>query len=238
MSETSLRRRWLGRGLIAAGAFALPLTASISYAVAQVPPAPPAPPAPEAAPLPPEAPDAHDGDERHVRTMVIRREGADGEPVVRQFTMGHPQPPQAPQPPQLNRQGEWNSEEFQAEMERFQAEMEQFRAEWTEEHGEDWAQWAQQHQAQALAMAEQARRMAPEVVHDCDGNDSPVRSSRTENGRTRIVICERRVNRMARSSLRNARESIARNPEISDEVRREILEDLDVEIERIERDDD
>ena len=51
------------------------------------------------------------------------------------------------------------------------------------------------------------------------------------------MICDKRMNRFARSSLRNARESIAHNPEISEEVRREVLRDLDEEIARIERED-
>jgi len=244
MSEMSPRRRWFGRTLFTAGALALPLTASISYAVAQVPPAPPIasidPDAPEA----PEAPEARDGDERHVRTIVIRRDGEDGEPIVRRFVMRHPPgAPGAAPTPQFNFHGEdFDSEEFQRGMEEFQREMEQFRAEWTEKHGEEWAQWAEQHRGQALAMAEQARRMAPEVVHDCNQGDNPVRTSRSDDGRQRIVICNVQINRMAntmaRSSLRSARNAIAQNREMSDEVRREVLEDLDEEIERIERKDD
>lgn len=249
MSEMSPRRRLFGRTLFAAGAFALPLTASISYAVAQVPPAPPAPPiaavdpnAPEA-PQAPEAPEAHDGDQRHVRTIVIHRDGEDGEPIVRQFSWhGAPGAPGAaptPPMPEFRFHGEdFDSEEFQRGMEQFQREMEQFRAEWTEEHSEEWAQWAEQHRGQALALADQARRMAPEVVHDCAEGDNPVRSTRTEDGRQRVIICNVQINRMARSSLRNARNAIAQNREISAEVRNEILEDLDEEIERIEREHD
>lgn len=52
MSDISARRRWAGRSLLLAGALALPLTASISYAET----------APDA-PLPPSAPDAPGGAE-------------------------------------------------------------------------------------------------------------------------------------------------------------------------------
>jgi hypothetical protein len=43
---------------------------------------------------------------------------------------------------------------------------------------------------------------------------------------------------MSPASLRQARTAIATNRAIDDEVRREILEDLDEEIERIERGED
>ena len=245
MSETSRRRRWFGRILVAASALALPLTASISYAAANAQPAPPAPPAPPSAelppappapPAPPEAPEVRNGE---VRTMVLRRHGGGGETVV----LRHPQGAQ--NWPQFNWQGDPNSEEFQASMEEFQREMEKFGEEWAEQHAEDWAkygeQWArygEQHAAQAQALAQRAQRMAPEVIVHCDDESSPARATRTEDGRQQIVICNAQMNRFARSSLRNARNSIASNREISAEVRNEILEDLDEEIQRIEREDD
>ena len=64
MPDIPVRRRLLGRVLVAGGALALPLTASVSYAAAEAPdmPAPPVPPAApqplEAVPLPPSAPPA------------------------------------------------------------------------------------------------------------------------------------------------------------------------------------
>lgn len=64
LNRISRRRRWTGRLLVGAGALALPLTASVSYAqkeapVAPVPPVPPVAPVPPSAaeaPLPPAAP--------------------------------------------------------------------------------------------------------------------------------------------------------------------------------------
>jgi len=252
MSEMSRRRRWAGRSLVAVSALALPLTASISYAAATAQPAPPAPPAPLAppsalAPPPaPLAPQAVEEGERHVHTFVVRGEGGDGEPVVLRsppLPPRAPMPPRAPRPPQFDRHGDWDSAAFQAEMAEFQREMEKFREELAENHdwdkfGEEWEQWGEQHRAQALAMAEQARRMAPQVVVDCDGADAPARTTRSADGRQRIVICERVANRFARNGLRNAREAIARNPEIDAEVRNEVLRDLDEEIARIEREGD
>ena len=290
MSETSRRRRLFGRSMIAAGALALPLTASISYAVAQESPAP-APPitsldpdAPEASPASdaPAAPEAEP--HREVHTIIMRR-GPDGE--VRQFALPHPgwQGVQyMPQPPQFHwRDGDWDSEEFRREMEQFQREMETFREQWSEKYGEQWEQWAenyaehwedwaeqhreqaerqrdkaegraerqaeaQQRRAQAQAEARAAvevRRaqrwpqvaIAPEVVVHCDG-DGPAPATTGEDGRSRIVICNSQMRRFVFSDLRNARNSIANNRQISEEVRNEILSDLDAEIERIERDTD
>lgn len=147
--------------------------------------------------------------------------------------------------------------------ERFAEEHGQDWDRWAEQYGRQWEKWgesyaeaqeqraerqaegqarraeAQEHRAQALAQAAQARSQAwayaaPEVVVNCD-EDVPARSSTTADGRPQIVICDKRINRFARSSLRNARNSIANNPEIDAEVRNEILRDLDEEIARIER---
>ncbi|HVR91072.1 MAG TPA: M56 family metallopeptidase [Novosphingobium sp.] len=69
MNEVNPRRRLLGRVLIGAGALALPLTASISYAAQDAPEAPTPPSAPEA-PTAPDAPKV----ERHI-TIIEHRDG-------------------------------------------------------------------------------------------------------------------------------------------------------------------
>jgi beta-lactamase regulating signal transducer with metallopeptidase domain len=242
MSEFSRRRRWLGRSLLGASALALPLTASISYAASaqltEVDPSLPAAPAAEIAPAAPVAPVVGEADEHRVHTFVLRREGPEGEHVVREVQA--PRPPRAPRAPQSEWHGDFDSEEFQASMAEFEREMEKYGEEWAknapewEKFGQEMARMGEQHRSQALAMAEQARRNAPEVVHSCDEGES--RRTTTEDGRPRIVFCQRDIElAAARSGLRSARNAIARNREISDEVRRDILEDLDEEIERIER---
>lgn len=104
MSDISKTRRWGGRAMLLAGALALPLTASISYAEtvpappvppsAELPPAPPAPPAPPKAPTAPlawtqeggsgeTAGTAEDGEtERRVIIERDAREGSDGKTIV------------------------------------------------------------------------------------------------------------------------------------------------------------
>jgi beta-lactamase regulating signal transducer with metallopeptidase domain len=311
MSETSRRRRWFGRSMIAAGALALPLTASISYSVAsaQEPePVEPTPPVAAVQPVAPVAPpEAIDPDDHFGPHFVVRRVGPDGKHTVREFSWNMPQPPQGrvrgPQPPQFHFDGDWNSEEFQQRMEQVQDQMEQFREKWGEQYGEQWEQWAEnyaeqweqwgeQHAAQAEALAERHREhgerqrelaleraeqarergeqqreqaleraeqtrelaeqaraaalasvqvavAAPVVVRTCDESDRG-RGATTSDGRTRIDLCGIKVRSMvmARSSLRDARNAIANNQDISDSVRRDVLDDLDEEIERLEHDSD
>lgn len=226
MSDTTPGRRRLGRALIAAGALALPLTASISYsaASAQDAPLPPAPPSPmtsptaAAPPAPPAPPTANEHGARHVVVhREVRREGADA-------------PGEAGQRNSFEWRGDPNDPEFEVRMEQFGRDMEKWGEKWGEE-------WGEQQRAQALAFAEQARRNSPEVVESCDENER--RRTTTTDGRARVVICERDIRAQARagamSGLRSARESIAHNREISAEVRAEVLNDLDEEIERIER---
>jgi bla regulator protein blaR1 len=78
--------------------------------------------------------------------------------------------------------------------------------------------------------------MAPVVVRSCDDDDRQVTT--TTDGRPRVVICPTDMRQIASSNLRFARESIAHNQQMSEEVRAEVLRDLDAEIERIERGDD
>lgn len=245
MGDISERRRWFGRGLIATSALALPLTASFSYAAgAQEPdvPLPPAPleapaalapPAPPEAPLPPEAPQPGQAQVQH---FVLQRQGPDGQPQVRQFTLRREQGAQGslPDMPQMPRMefhawGAPSDPEFGAKMEAWGKEMEK----WGEEWGE---QYAEQMEQQAEQWAEAGRRAAPEVVHSCNPRERA--RTTTSDGRQRVVICQRDYQMAATNGLRQARASIARNPQISEEVRREVLQDLDDEIRRIENERD
>jgi beta-lactamase regulating signal transducer with metallopeptidase domain len=218
MSEMSRRRRWLGRSLIGASALALPLTASISYAAANVEASEPAR-EPDAAAAP-------------VLSSAVAVEAAD--PVAAAVPQHHPhpdaqasvgEPGEAPPMPQFQGPGDPTDPEWQARMEAWGREMEQ----WGEKWGE---QWGEQHRAHALALAEQFSR-APEIVESCDEGEK--RRTTTADGRPRIVICQHEMTQMARSSLRIARDSIARNPDMSEEVRSEVLRELDQEINRLER---
>jgi beta-lactamase regulating signal transducer with metallopeptidase domain len=144
-----------------------------------------------------------------------------------------PTPPTAPVPPmpdlpnfEFNSWGAPTDPDFEKNMQAWGKQMEK----WGEEYGERYAQ-------QAQAMAEQARRSAPQVVHSCDGNPQSVtRNETTSDGRQKIIICERVAKRQALGGLRSARNTIARDRQIDPEVRDEVLQELDSEIERIESD--
>lgn len=257
MSDVTPGRRRLGRGLIVTAAtLALPLTASISYSVANAQePVAPVPPAPTEAPLPPvtaidpDAPDAPEvpvapeagaTEQRHVQTFILRREGEDGKPEVRQFTLERhgPNPPMPTMPRmEFHAWGDPSDPEFEKRMEEWGEQM----GKWGEEYGKQWEKWGEQQGAQALAWSQ---RSAPEVIHSCDGGE--MGRTTTDDGRVRIVICpeaparnaaraEARAQAQALASLRRARSTIASNRGMSEDVREEILEDLDDEIRRMER---
>jgi beta-lactamase regulating signal transducer with metallopeptidase domain len=264
MSDVTPGRRWLGRGLIAtAAALALPLTASISYSAANahapeapLPPAPfepPAPPAPVAAPDAPQPPadpvppEAAEAGQHQVQTFELRREGEDGTPEVRRFTFER-HGANAPMPPvprmEFRAWGDPSDPDFEKRMEAWGEQMEQ----WGEQYGAQWGKWGEQQGAQALAWSEQARRNAPEVIHSCDQADM-ARTTTTEDGARRIVICpevhvrmaeqaEARATAQALASLRRSRNVIASNRGMSDASRDEVLADLDNEIRRMERGED
>ena len=243
MSDVSPSRRRLGRWLLAGGALALPLTASISYAAAQdgpvqpvevaasdVPPAPPVPPVPPGAvqpPLPPAAPDAPRVEKR-VQVFKLAHDGdrADAEdlgPGEHHMMVMRVDGPM--------------SEQQQKHFEQMRHEWEKKGAEW-QKKGAEWQKMAKDHRAMALAFA----GSMPEVSKDCDkAGDSGARSWKDDSGRQHVVVCERIIRRNAEMAegqasmgLRSAREAIAHNDAISATVRDEVLAELDKEIVRLE----
>jgi hypothetical protein len=237
MSDVSPSRRRVGRWLLAGGALALPLTASISYAAAAqdsvvesvqvdpsaVPPAPPLPPAPPRAPEAPEAPQAPDAPriERHV--IEMHRDGGKADKGERRMFVMRSDGPL--------------SEAQKKHFEEMRREWEKKGAEWKEKSGE-WEKMAKDHRKMALAMAEHM----PDVSTDCDkAGGSGSRSWTDDSGRQHVVICERIIRQQARMAegqasmgLRMAREAIAHNAEISASVRDQVLAELDQEIVRLE----
>ena len=237
MSDVSPSRRRLGRWLLAGGALALPLTASISYAAAaqdsvvesvDVDPseAPPAPPAPPDAPLPPEAPEAPQAPdapriERHVIKMHRDSDRADKD-ERRVFVLRTDGP---------------LSDAQRKHFEEMSREWEKKGAEWRAKAG-DWEKLAREQRSFALAFADRV----PDVSRDCDkAGDSGTRSWTDDGGRQHVVICERIIRQHAQMAhgqasmgLRMAREAIAHNAEISAAVRDQVLAELDQEIVRLE----
>lgn len=234
MSDVSPSRRRLGRWLLAGGALALPLTASISYAAAaqdrvvesvDVDPSavPPEPPVPPEAPRAPEAPQAPEAPriERHVFKM--HRDGDDAHKGEHRMIVMRTDGP--------------ISEARRKHFEEMSREWEKKGAEWREKAG-DWEKMAKEHQKLALAFADRV----PDVSSDCDkAGESGTRSWTDDSGRQHVVICERIIRQHAEMAqgqasmgLRMARESIARNSEMSTAVRDQVLAELDQEIARLE----
>jgi beta-lactamase regulating signal transducer with metallopeptidase domain len=234
MTDVSPSRRRLGRWLLAGGALALPLTASVSYAATQdsavesveiapsdVPPAPPVPPVPPAAPEAPSAPDVPRA-ERHVQRFVLRNDDGDRDQrkVERHKFVFETDGPL--------------SDAQRKQFEEMSREWEKKGAEWRAKAGE-WEKLAREQRQFALAHV-------PEVSDDCDkAGEDGARSWTDDSGRQHVVICQRIIRdrvKMAQGqalmSLRGARNIVAGNSEISESVRQEVLADLDREIARIE----
>ncbi|HSG33450.1 MAG TPA: M56 family metallopeptidase [Sphingomonadaceae bacterium] len=219
MSEVSPRRRFAGRALLAGAALVVPLTASISYAEAQI--APPEPPAAPAAPAAPDAPDAPpapdapefawtDDDEVQVEVRregdrevtIIRKIVKDGEApedgehkVVRRFTL-HREAPMSDAA--RGEEGEHRfAYAFAPEDFEFDFDFEEFE------------------KLEQLEQLEHPNLMVHSSA-DCKEGDGPVREEEvTENGKVvkRIIICQRAVQAQAQRAMGQAREAMARAQE-------------------------
>ncbi len=238
MTDVSPSRRRLGRWLLAGGALALPLTASISYAAAaqdgpvqpvEVAPsdAPPAPPVPPRAPVAPEAPPAPDAPEakKEVHVFKLVREGGDLADAGKEGDKGEKH--------MLVMRTEGPLTEEQKKH------LEEMRRQW-EKQG-NWKERSAELQKMQMAFADMREHM-PEVSMDCDKTGGSISRSWTDKGgHQHIVVCERVAREYAREgedqallSLRGARASIAGNSDMSDSVKQEVLSDLDKEIARLE----
>ena len=253
-SAISRRRRFAGRAMLGAAVIALPLTASISYAEVPAPPAAPLPPvvphapvmvagAVPAAPLAPEAPEAPE---------------ASGTPAAPEA----PQPPEPLQPGERYRvmtfpagAGIERGRAFRPELhegqvyftvdgkrlteEQFEAHMDA-KAELLEKRLEERLKHLPEIDESRLRALElnagRIAAVAPEISMGCDANGRASDVTSAEGKRV-IRLCQRQIMRSAISGLRSARSQIARDREMSDEVRREVLSSLDREIARIERED-
>ncbi len=223
-SDVTRRRRRVGNGLIAVSALALPLTASFSYAALaevqapDVPPVPAASSVPSVSAVPPAVPNAPVAPEAS-EAPELRVPAPPAPPAI--------DLPPLPPVPKLDLRGARHPSdpEFEARMEEFSRYMEA----WGEKAGEFYAARAEAYAASAVKVA----HMAPEVVESCDERE--MRRTHTADGRTRVVICERQYTQMARNSLRQARDSIAADRNMSAAMRAEIVADLDDEIAQMDR---
>lgn len=234
MTHISSRRRWAGRAMMAGALVALPLTASISYAenAAPTPPAPPAapsapaqaplPPAAPAAPLPSEAPVVSNDDVEEIdgedgaKIFIIRNEevSEDGNRVVRVKKVHKVTHGDVPSDVEMAA--------IMAEVKRELAEADRQIAEAKEEH------------RIALAIAKDGARHPAMVEVECDGKDGPSDWT-SKDGKRVIKLCKTHVLASALAGLREARAELASDPELPDDVRAEVLRELDAQIKQWEK---
>lgn len=239
MTDISPRRRLLGRALVTGGLLALPLTASISYAEAPVaPPAPVAPVAPLApvAPVAPLAPmllqaadeaaeEAPADADRRVERKVIVVRTKDGETEV--IEPGHAEHEE--RRIVIMDDGKLSEEErarLRAELKADMKAMEGDLAEARKEH--------------RLAMIEMRRELGGDLTRiNVDCKDAAASGGwQKKDGKKVMVLCRSEVTASAVAGLRQARDEIARDGNMSGEIRAEVLKALDEQIARMSRSED
>lgn len=228
MSDISPRRRLMGRGLIAAAAIALPLTASISYAEGTAPQAPdvPAPPAPPAAPLAPlaptapvapaaplapDAPEAGPAPGTAENVWVTEDEDADGRKIRKEIRMVHGDRKMTAE----------ERAEFEAEM----ADMHRELADARKEIDEALREGVEVHR---IAMKDMDGPVTV-VETNCKGDEGLVTQGK-EGGKKVIRICKAQIMAHALNGLKEARKAIASNTDMPSDARAEALKELDSEI--------
>lgn len=243
MPEPTPHRRWAGRALLGAGLLALPLTASVTYAASEQPAAPepaelPTPPVPANPLSPPSAAELPQppavvifGDRVADATQVTERvwQGEDGKQRrVTMFTASGQGREDAADAPAVDSQRDTEQaarDQALAAMQQGLAEADRVRAQ------------LPQIIAQAMASAEAARAAAaamPRVIvkQECKSGSDEVSESTTRDGVQVISICQPRVFASARRGLEEARAEIARDKDIPEATRADVLRTLDSQIAR------
>jgi len=245
MTDTPNSRRMAGRLMLGAAVIALPLTASISYAASEAPmapeapvapralTAPPAPPAPLAPPAPPAPaqlqdeeviievdPDGEVSGEEHRerRVMVIRTDDTHAE---------HTEGAEHTEHRIERRIVRGNGEMSEEQIEEIMIEVREGLAE---------ADRALEDMPRIIAESMEGMEGVEgrTVVHmECDANsDEAATTTEDGNGNRTVKICQTRIMAHALEGLREAREEIARDTEMSAEIRERVLNELDQQIER------
>lgn len=257
MSDPTPRRRMAGRALLGAGLLALPLTASITYAASESvfeapeppevpePPQPPLPPeapvAPEAPepPLPPEAPEppavllldalGPDGVADPQVTEKVWRDADGKEHRVKIVTRGGPEAEaRALHGEAMEGMDKAESEMMVAELRAALAEADKELAELPRMLAAARAE-AEAANAEARAVGSPARVV---VKEQCNRGSNEVSETTTRDGVQVISICQRRIMASAIMGLKEARAEIARDRDIPESTRKQLLRTLDGQIAR------
>jgi hypothetical protein len=259
MDNTSKSRRFAGRIMVGAAVIALPMTASISYAASEAPLplaapeapilqfAPQAPPTPPAAPVPPEAPEVLEAPEALVDedAIIVVDPDVDVDVDVARDEMRVGRvfltkdkdvdirvvPASSRRIHRIsNRRVYYNDQSMSAdERERILAEVRESLAEANRTLEE-----VPEIIENALEQSENWENRT-KVVMRCKGDsDEVAHTVESDDGSTTIYLCQARVMKHALTGLREARKSIAKNEAMSRELRKDLLEELDEQIENWE----
>ncbi|WP_338466027.1 M56 family metallopeptidase [Novosphingobium sp. ZN18A2] len=250
MSTPSRRRRMAGRTLVAFGALALPLTATVTYAQISAPdaPEPPAPPAAPQAPVAPDAPPAPaapaapDAPEPptpqappqavkngHRIVMITRNEGGkDGKLYTRTVERNG-------QRYVLKTDRRMSDAEFDREMAKVDREVAEARRQADEAAAKAAQVEVNSRQIRANAEAEADRALARTEASTCgtSGNSYDFSASSgtgREQRAARIRVC---AMGKALDGIRQARAKIAADPKMDDGIRQTILRAMDREIAKL-----
>ena len=260
MENTNRKQRAIGRLMLGAGLVAMPLTASISYAGSEVPappappeapsvtasvpapPAPPAPPTPPAAPLPPAAPttamaseqifaidpdaDAWPSSASEPNVFVIEdeRNTTDRRFIVRTNNRSARFIDRA----QLGEEGQLSEAQMDEIMEEVREGLEE-----ANRVLENVPQMIETAMAEVEVEMEREGRTRVRVERGCDDTGTEVATTTELGDGSRVVkICQKRIMSTALQGLREAREEIRNNQEISKEARKSALREIDRAIDR------
>ena len=252
MNDVSPRRRLASRLTIGAAFVALPLTATVSYAAAEIdfevpapPPAPLAPPAPPVpdAPLPPAAHLAPDAEQmelqeemaevdreldevreelRQVERELDEMEDIDDDSVV---VIGKNGRVTRSVHQEVHREMAHLSAKERAEVKTaLRIAMNELRTQ-LGENGE---------MRKTIRLSLQAGEAAtPTVVTNCNTRHEIGESEVGADGRTRIFVCQSKIDKLALKAVQDARKSIAKSKSLDAETRAEVLRSLDAEIAKL-----
>lgn len=251
MIEPTPRRRLAGRVLIGAAALALPLTASISYAASDEP-APPAPPIPPAAPelsvsrilvTPTQGADKTPGTQTKSKIVLIDNKGGEGADESQLSTRT------------VTRDGKTfvfktskplSDEEVEAKIKAIESGA-TFSADSIEVVPPPGANTPPRVVTRTVII--RGKPKSPEAMAkllelqgeriDCEVPDVQSKAEASADGQSvRVMVCgkaEGKALAAAADAVRKARERIAKDSRLSEEVRKDVLKQLDEEIERLSK---
>lgn len=243
MNNQSTKRRMAGRGLLAAALVALPLTATVTYADSTsfddvfadvpAPPAPPtpptpgtavpAPPAPPAAPEAPEAPEVEENvwvekdedgvERRYVIRKAVHVDGQHDDHEVHREVKKH-------RIVRVQREGEGLTEEEKREI---LIEVREGLEEADVALREAFAE-------QSMAFAELENGEGNFTVVEVNCHTGGKGKKLMQDGEEVTVICKSEIMASALSGLKEARKALASNPEMPEDMLKEVIAALDEKI--------